>query len=212
MINYTQNEKLYSKFLIFYICLGVIYCSFIFNPFVVLSEIREFMGFILFFHKESFVWVIFLLHANFIILFSYWALKSYIYTPFEIQKYARIFLLGIIISVIIGSIFFMLSIWIASCLYISQFLIAIGFSILTYAVIKEPKILYVLPFTLYQMKIRNKRGTVIFQYEWAKNEISDSESIMNSHKEIYERKEMGPCREISLENLKVIKCPCLHKN
>lgn len=204
LINYTQNEKLYSNTLIPFICFDIIYCIVIFNPNIIIAEEIIFVWFPAIFWIDWFSLIITLLHASYLILMMYWALKNYINSPYEIKKYAGIFLIGNIIAALIGFIFYIIAIWLLPILYICLILFAVGNFIAIYAIIKEPKILYVLPFTLYQMKIKNKKGTVIFQHEWTKHELIDAINTVNKEKITNLYNTTKDYMEITIQNLKLM--------
>ncbi|NHI94351.1 MAG: hypothetical protein EAX96_17800 [Candidatus Lokiarchaeota archaeon] len=204
LINYTHNEKLYSNFLIPFFCFGLIYCIIIFNPNVIIAEKVVMLGFINIFWKDWFFWFISSLHTAYLILTMYWVLKNYVHSPFEIKKYSEIYLVGNVIAVIIGFIFFLFSLWVDLFLYIALILFAVGESISFFAIMKEPKILYVLPFTLYQMKIKNKKGTLIFRHQWMKQDFPESDPLIKSYKNTHENNQTEDYIEISVVDGKIM--------
>ncbi|NHI94353.1 MAG: hypothetical protein EAX96_17810 [Candidatus Lokiarchaeota archaeon] len=204
LINYTQNEKLYSNILIPFFCFDIIYCMIIFNPNVIIAEKIIFVWFPGIFWIGWFSLIITLLHTTYLILMMYWALKNYLNSPFEIKKYAGIYLIGNIIAALIGFIFYIIAIWLLPILYICLILFAVGNFIAIYAIIKEPKILYVLPFILYQMKIKNKKGTLIFQHQWMKLDFPESDPLINSYKDTNKNNKTKDYIEISVGDGKIM--------
>ncbi len=107
----------------------------------------------------------------FVISIMYWVIKTIMNTPNHLKKNSR-YLLYAAVMYLIGIIF----------LFLQQIIIVpfsiifniIGMIIIIIAVIKEPKILYILPFKTYRLIVIFKKSDVeIFSYKWESSDISD---------------------------------------
>lgn len=171
-ITYTMKETYVSINLIFISGLGALCCYFAFQPgsFRIVKEgdytVISWVG--------LFGYLIDLLSLIMLLLIAYWGFKTWLNCPFLIKRDANFFLAGIIIATIIPSI---LSIFrtVNPILYnILFFMIStIGAIIFTIAIVKEPKLLYILPFTIYRILVKDKKGYPLFDHDWSESEINE---------------------------------------
>ena len=49
----------------------------------------------------------------------------------------------------------------------------IGIFIIIYAIIKEPKLCYILPFTIYRILVKDKEGYPLFDHNWSESDINE---------------------------------------
>jgi hypothetical protein len=110
------------------------------------------------------------------ILWVYYCIKLYISSPLQIKSIALINLVGGIVLGIITTILIITGITlIIPGIYLFSF--GIGILISTYALTKEPKLAFILPFQVIQLIVINsKDGLPIFTHNWAKESISSKES------------------------------------
>ena len=126
----------------------------------------------------TFIWtgsyriLVYLLMTYMLFYFSYWFLKIWINAPFEIKRIAFILLASSFLE-ISGIILSFLIIIDPSFLFIANLLGILGISIITVILIKEPKLVFVLPFTPYGLIVKNKDNEKIFEYIWSKLNIKD---------------------------------------
>jgi hypothetical protein len=171
-INYTLKETYISVHLIITISVGLFLCYFAFQPGAVEPIIEN--GY------KSLVWVgLFGLFTDiltflFTVLIVYWGLKTWKNAPFLIKKEALILFVGIILASGLPSIIliFRMQYHLFSNILFYIFW-NIGLFIFIYAVLKEPKLFYILPFTIYRILVKDKEGYPLFDHDWSKLGVSE---------------------------------------
>ena len=171
-INYTIKESFLSINLIPVIGLGTLFCYLAFQPGVIEIIIEDGYPRIIW---TGLFWVI----GNIMIfLFSYflfyWAVKTWINTPFLIKKEALIMLVGAILAAPVASIIYLFSPWLPLFILLGDLLATIGTLIMIIAIIKEPKLLYILPFTVYRILVKDREGYPLFDHDWSEYDISET--------------------------------------
>ncbi len=104
----------------------------------------------------------------------YWGLKTWLNTPVLIKKEASIFFLGIILAAPITFIFYMLYFLAPLLILVSSLTLVLGMLIFLIAILREPKLLYILPFTIQRILVKDREGFPLFDHDWSKSNISDS--------------------------------------
>ncbi|GAH29019.1 unnamed protein product, partial [marine sediment metagenome] len=74
------------------------------------------------------------------------------------KKDASLLFLSVIIVSVLGMLFYLLYIFETVFILFSNFAMIVGLLIFTIAIIREPKLLYILPFTVYRIVIKDKEG------------------------------------------------------
>jgi len=175
-INYIIKESFNSLFLIFVFSLGALYCYLAFQSNLIriilesgylstdLTGLLEIIG------------DVFQILLGFIIF--YWGLRTYLSAPFLIKKEAFIFFVGTIFAAPFTLIVYMLYYWFP---HLEQFFViiadstaGIGTFILIIAILREPKILYILPFTVYRIIVEDREGHPLFDHDWSKSNINEN--------------------------------------
>ena len=110
--------------------------------------------------------------ASFYLL--YWGIKTFFNAPFLIKKDASLFFFGILISSVLGMLFYLLYILETVYILFSNLSLIIGLIIFTLAVIREPKLLYIFPFTVYRIVVKNREGHPLFDHDWSESNISET--------------------------------------
>jgi hypothetical protein len=103
----------------------------------------------------------------------YWGIKTYKNAPFSIRKAVNIFFLGVIIFEGTGVAVYALSYLNPIFILFSDIIIAVGIIIISVAIVKEPKILYILPFTVYRIIVKDKEGHPLFGNDWSESDINE---------------------------------------
>ncbi len=120
---------------------------------------------------------IFMFVANFVLLLNalfyfYWALRISIKAPKMLRKSSLTFFCG---TLLLLSGYF---IWSAKYLLtapIGIFFTGIGMLISIFSWVKEPKILYILPFKVYRLIVlHGKSGVPLFNYNWVETKVDES--------------------------------------
>ncbi|MFX1257415.1 MAG: hypothetical protein ACFFAN_06135 [Promethearchaeota archaeon] len=171
-INYNLKDSFNSINLIPIFILGTLLCYLAFQPDAVKIVVEDGYLTIVWTGLFNIIGILFL--VIFSSCFFYWALKTWIHAPFEIKKEASLFLFGAVIANIVSHIFYFLIFWIPSFILLSNFSVLIGLSICNIIIKKEPKILYILPFTPYRIIVYDRNGFPLFDYDWTKSNISES--------------------------------------
>ena len=104
----------------------------------------------------------------------YWGIKTLRNTPFLIKKEAYLFFFGIFLGSVVVMVFYVLYLIEPFYILVSNFFLLIGLLILTISVMIEPKLLYILPFTVYRIVVKDREGYPLFDHDWSRSEISEN--------------------------------------
>ncbi len=170
-INYLMRETYFSIGLIIVCCLGTLflyvgiqpdsYNAMVYLRYAEISKIALF----------GYLFIIFI--GIICYYFLYWAIKTWINVPFLIKKDAS-FLLSSILIAVFGIFFFYFISLIESFFFLfSEIFLTISIVILTFSITREPKLLYILPFTIYRILVKNREGYPLFDHDWAESNISE---------------------------------------
>ena len=103
----------------------------------------------------------------------YWGIKTWLNAPFLIKKEANVFFLGIIVFSPVGIIFYILIYVNALMLIIADICTIIGLIILIIAIEREPKLLYILPFKIFRIFVKDRQGFPLFDHDWSESKITE---------------------------------------
>ncbi|MHA1104724.1 MAG: hypothetical protein ACTSPN_03280 [Promethearchaeota archaeon] len=103
----------------------------------------------------------------------YWGIKTWLNAPFLIKKEANFFFLGIIIFCPITSIFYILIYINGLMLIIADVCLIIGLVIFIIATEREPKLLYILPFKIHRIIVKDRQGFPLFDHDWSESKITE---------------------------------------
>ena len=104
----------------------------------------------------------------------YWGIKTLMNAPFLIKKEAYLFFLGIFIASVVAMVFYVLYLIDPFYILLSNIALLIGLLIITLSALIEPKLLYILPFTVYRIVVKDREGYPLFDHDWSKSEISEN--------------------------------------
>ena len=104
----------------------------------------------------------------------YWGIKTLINAPFLIKKEASLFFLGIFFGSVVAMGFYILYLFAPFYILLSNTFLMVGLVIMTLSVMIEPKLLYILPFTVYRIVVKDREGYPLFDHDWSKSEISEN--------------------------------------
>ncbi|TKJ27901.1 MAG: hypothetical protein CEE42_00030 [Promethearchaeota archaeon Loki_b31] len=170
-INFMIKETINSIILILTFGAGVLLCYLAFQPDAVGFEFE--WGYLtvnpvgMFEVLEDFL--VFLL----LIPVFYWGLKTWLNAPFLIRKEALIFFIGIIIATPITAGVFIFYYWDPSFILYSDITLSLGVFIMCIAIFMEPKLLYILPFTVYRIVVKDNEGYPLFDHDWSESGIDE---------------------------------------
>jgi len=171
-INYTFRENFYSIGLILVCSLGTMLVYFGFQPGAV--GISEDIGFPRIEWRGLFnvIGILFTAIASFYLL--YWGTKTFFNAPVLIRKDASLLYSGVLMASVLGMLFYLLYIIETVYIIFSNLSMIIGITIFTIAIIKEPKLLYIFPFTVYRIVVKNREGHPLFDHDWSESNISET--------------------------------------
>jgi hypothetical protein len=104
----------------------------------------------------------------------YWGVKTLKNAPFLLKKEAIFFFIGIVLISPVTFLFYLLYIFQAFYILVSDFSTFIGVLILTTSFIIEPKLFYILPFTVYRIVVKDNKGNALFDYDWSESMVSEN--------------------------------------
>jgi len=174
-INYSMKDSYFSLNLAAVLCIGTLFSYLVLQPDAIQLSISS--GY------KTLAWVgLFEIIGNLLLfIYSvstfYWALKTWINAPFLIKKEAFFAVIGIFFAVIISfvitildSLFPNLAMWFIA---IGDIFATIGTLIFIISIIREPKLLYILPFTVNRILVKDKEGYPLFDHDWSETDIND---------------------------------------
>jgi len=170
-INFMIKESFNSILLIITIGAGVLFCYLAFQPNAVGFEVE---GGYLNINPVGMFEVLEDFFTFFIIIpVFYWGLKTWLNAPLLIRKEALIFFIGIIIIAPITSGIFVLYYLDPVFILYSDITLSIGVFMMCIAIYLEPKILYILPFSVYRIFVKDRDGNPLFDHDWSESDISE---------------------------------------
>jgi hypothetical protein len=108
----------------------------------------------------------------FIGIIAYWGIISWANAPFLIKREANQFLIAVsfmVLRILINLLVYIHPIWIL----VVNIAFAFGIIVLTLVITDEPKILFIFPFSLNRLLVRDKNGYLLFDQDWSKSKISE---------------------------------------
>lgn len=171
LINYTQKESLLSINLIPVFCLGTILIWFAIQPDAVGITVVDSTFNTVWLGNYSIVG--FITETSMILCLFWWIYRTWRNSPFEIKKESTFFLVSIIFAASQIPFILVSDFFIPETILLANLIFLIALIIATAIIIKEPKILYVLPYTPYRIFVRNKKGVLLCDRIWAKTEINN---------------------------------------
>ncbi len=170
-VNYVISESFKSVGLIIICILGSIACYSIFLPgtAVIVFESGYF--------NVNWAGILAIMGDLFqisgVVILFYWGFKTWLNAPFLIKKEALILFLGICLalpaSLIVYIFFYLEPIFIVY----ADIMMGLGILIFIIAIIKEPKLLYILPFTIYRLVVKDREGYPIYDHDWTELNIDE---------------------------------------
>jgi hypothetical protein len=169
-INYITKEMVFSYTLILAFGFAILLLYLAFQP--ELIQIQILSGYLTIVEVGPLGIVYDLLSAMMGVVIFFWGLKTWINAPLMIRREANLFFIGIIIGVF--SVFFYIFFPIEPYdNIIGDIVIALGYFIVTYAFISEPKLMYILPFTIYRIVVKDRNGNGLFDHDWSESNINE---------------------------------------
>jgi len=103
----------------------------------------------------------------------FWGLRTWLNAPLLIRKEAMIFFMGM------SCLFFSFLIYLFSIInpimiLVSDMVITLGNILYIFAILKEPKLLYILPFKIYRIVVKDREGFPLFDHDWSLSNINET--------------------------------------
>ncbi len=171
-VRYSTSESFYSHGFIVVVGLSGLFLYLGFQPNAIIILIQE--GNIWLVWTGLFSIIAMILTAITLVYMFYWGIKTLKNAPFLIKKEAYLFFLGIFFATVIAMIFYILYLFDPFYILLSNIALLIGLVIITLSVMIEPKLLYILPFTVYRIVVKDREGYPLFDHDWSKSEISEN--------------------------------------
>ncbi|MBN1215529.1 MAG: hypothetical protein JXA99_08790 [Candidatus Lokiarchaeota archaeon] len=109
-----------------------------------------------------------------LLYYFYWGVKTWINSPFLIKREALILLIGITLISVNAMILVFLGILFGYYLVFSSYIsTTLGLILFMIAILKEPKLLYILPFKVYRLIVKDKNGYLLFSFNWSESYINN---------------------------------------
>jgi hypothetical protein len=171
-INYTIKETSNSPFLIIVIGLGILFCYLAFQPGAIGFEFEG--------GHLNVNWIgLYELVGSFFIFFVgsasfYWGLKTWLNAPFLIKREALISFMGTVISGPVTLILYLFYYWNPIFILFAYATTGLGILVFCLGILKEPKLLYILPFTVNRLVVRDREGNPLFDHDWSRSILNES--------------------------------------
>jgi hypothetical protein len=171
-VRYSTSESFYSHGFIVVVGLSVLFLYLGFQPNAIIIQIQE--GNIWLVWTGLFSIIAMILTTITTVYMFYWGIKTLKNAPFLIKKEAYLFFLGIFFGSVVAMGFYILYLFDPFYILPSNIALLIGLVIITLSVMIEPKLLYILPFTVYRIVVKDREGYPLFDHDWSKSEISEN--------------------------------------
>jgi len=171
-VTYIIKENFYSLGFVLVIGLSVLFIYLGFQPNAVTIKVQG--GYIRLPWMGLFGNIGMTLSAIGGVFIFYWGIKTLKNAPFLIKKEAYMFFLGIFVASVVSMVFYVLYLFDPFYIVASNLALLVGLLIITLSVMIEPKLLYILPFTVYRIMVKDREGYPLFDHDWSKSEISEN--------------------------------------
>ena len=171
-LNYIMKDRIFSTNLLIVLILSALFVYTAFqSPVVKVITVDGYYSTILVGYFSLFSD---LLSALILLNAFYWGLKTLLYCPPIIKTKAKIFFIGTTIMSIATLLSYLLNYFFPIFLIIYPIVFSLGISIFTLTIIFEPKLLYILPFELNRILVKDREGFPLFDHDWSESNISDN--------------------------------------
>lgn len=171
-VNYTLRETYYSKGFVLVFGLSILFLFVGFQPNATIPSTES--GYL----RMDWVGVFNILGILFtaicVLYLFYWGIKTWLNAPLLIKKEASLFFMGISITSILGLFFYLLYLFESFFILLSNLSILIGIIIFLIAILKEPKLLYILPFTVHRILVKDREGAPLYDHDWVESNITET--------------------------------------
>jgi hypothetical protein len=171
-ITYTIKETLYSKGLLVICGLSILFIYIGMQPGA--TKIGFEAGYLRVDWAGFFNIIAILFTCISVLYLFYWGTKTWLNAPFLIKKEASIFFMGILFICPLGLLFYLLYLFETFLIIVSDFMVMIGALIFIFSLLKEPKLLYILPFTIHRIVVKDRNGHPLYDHDWSETNITET--------------------------------------
>jgi len=172
-INYSKKESVYSVSLIILLLLVPIFCILAFSPNSLVIIAVSGFNYLKIVSAGLFDVFVSLFTLISTILPAYWGILIWRNTPFLYKKEAFLLVLGTSILTAFAMIIYLLVFVHPSFVMLSDLILVIAGCFVIYAITKEPKLLYILPFSVNRIVVKDHDGHPIFSHDWSESRINE---------------------------------------
>ncbi|MFX1585974.1 MAG: hypothetical protein ACFFDL_15610 [Promethearchaeota archaeon] len=170
-INYIAEETIYSKNLFPLIGVAILYIYLVFQPesFIISYD----YGFYTIRWMGIFDIVATIFQVIPMIFLFIWGYRTWKNAPFLIKREASIFFSATLLASVGSLAFSSLTFWFHPFIMASNLTFSIGVLTFSIVLIKQPKLLYILPFTLCRISVKDRGGNPLFDHDWSESKVSE---------------------------------------
>ena len=172
-ITYSKKESIYSVSLILICFLVPVYTIIAFLPDTFKVIVVSGFNYQKIVSNELFDLLLLIFYAITAILCIYWGLLIKRNTPFLYKKESSLLVLSMLTVIPLALIFYLFTLLHPTYIIISDAILALGWYLIIYAITKEPKLLYILPFTVYRISVKDRDGSPLFDHDWSESNIDE---------------------------------------
>ena len=172
-ITYSKKESIYSVSLILICFLVPIYIILAFLPGTFKIIVVSGFNYQKIISNELFDIIVVIFYAITVVLGYYWSFLVWRNTPFLYKKEAFLIVLSLMIIVPFSIILYLFTLLHPTFIILSDITFALGWYVIIYAITKEPKLLYILPFTVYRISVKDRDGSPLFDHDWSESNINE---------------------------------------
>ena len=173
-ITYSKKESIYSVSLILICFLDPIYIIFAFLPGTFEIIVVTGFNYQKIISSELFDILIVIFYAITAVLSYYWSVLIWRNAPFLYKKEASLLILSTFILIPFAMMLYLFTFWYPIFIILSDITLALGWYLIIYAITKEPKLLYILPFTVYRISVKDRDGSPLFDHDWSESNINEN--------------------------------------
>jgi hypothetical protein len=171
LVNYATKDTYFSLTLLLTFAIGPIFILLIFQTDSTILVVDD-----IYLYYTNSGWGLigeFFFFGIFGIYVFYWGLKTYLNATLLIKKESLIFFIGMFLVSGIGVILNMFSVISRYFVLVSLIISIIGAIILLISIELEPKLLYILPFIVYRLIVKDRDGYPLYDHDWSDSEINE---------------------------------------
>jgi len=172
-ITYSKKESIYSVSLILICFLVPIFVISAFLPGTFEIIVVSGFNYQKIISSELFDLLISIFYVITAVLGYYWGFLIWQNTPFLYRKEASLLVLTLMIVFPLAIIFYLFTILHTTFIVLSDIIFALGWYLIIYVITKEPKLLYILPFMVYRISVKDRDGSPLFDPDWSESNINE---------------------------------------